>query len=282
MVHGFLLVDKDKGRTSFSLVSALRKRFNQKRVGFAGTLDPLATGLMIMGLGEYTKLLPYLESADKVYEVEAELGFISTTYDAEGEITACNEVNKPSKQQIEDLLNKKFIGEIEQIPPCFSAIKIDGERAYLKARKGEQVEMKPRSVHIFDIELLNYNFPLIRLSVHCSKGTYIRSLVHDIGQDLNCGAYVKELRRTKISKIDVSQAKNVDQAQIIDEKAVLLGIPRIKLDEDEAKKLLLGNFLSTDLQGNQQFLGYCGDKLLGILEVLPKRGIIKIKRKLNY
>jgi tRNA pseudouridine55 synthase len=189
---GFLFIDKAKGEASFNGVTTLRKLLSQRRIGFAGTLDPLATGLMIYAIGDATKLLTYLDKSDKVYETVVHLGGVSSTYDAAGKVEVNAGCPEPTRRQIEKLLEDYFTGEIHQTPPVFSAIKVKGKPAYSYARKGKEIELKSRKVSIFEIEIVTYSWPLLRLRVHCSSGTYIRSIAHDLGKMLGCGGYVDE------------------------------------------------------------------------------------------
>lgn len=213
-MRGFLLVDKGKGITSFDVVHKVRKWSGEKRVGHAGTLDPLATGLLLVAVGEATKLLEYFVGMDKEYEVRAKFGAVSDTYDAEGKIEVLEEkgmekYSKFSKKDLEKLIESKFIGEIEQIPPKYSALKINGKRAMDLARKGEKFEMKGRKVMIYDLKVKEFDWPEVVFRVRCGSGTYIRSLVHDIGQEVGCGAYVQELRRVSVDKYSVDGANVV-------------------------------------------------------------------------
>lgn len=184
---------------------------NKKRfpVGHAGTLDPLATGLMIVMLGDYTKKAQEFTKLDKTYTVTARLGQTSTTGDEEGEKTTVS-TQKPTLAAVEAAL-RQFLGEIEQLPPVFSAVKIDGKRAYKLAREGKAPEMKPRMVKIYDISHIEYQYPEVDFSVAVSSGTYIRSLVEDLGKALSTGAYTAELRRTKVANYDVADALTVDK-----------------------------------------------------------------------
>lgn len=257
MLHGFLLVDKAKGINSFKLVVALRRLANQKRVGYAGTLDPLASGLMVLALGEYTKLLPYLEASDKTYLVEALLGKTSDTYDTEGRLAEGVDLEKkPALAAIGKLLREKFSGKIMQVPPRHSAIQIGGRRAYDLARQGAQFELKARPVEIFGCRILSYSYPVLQMEVHCSSGTYIRSLVHDLGQCLGCGAVVAGLRRTSvgilsmgkpevdmaIKKLEQLDAGQLEQ-QLADPRDVLAGLPHCEVSEEEYALLARGNFV---------------------------------------
>ena len=202
-----IYVDKPTGMTSFGAVARVRRILSQReghkvKVGHTGTLDPFATGLLILLAGKATKKAPELTKKDKVYEATIRLGETSTTGDPEGEITATG-AELPSEEKIAEVL-KQFTGKIEQRPPIFSAIKINGERAYKLARKGQEVEMPTRTVEIYSIEQISYSKPELQIRTHVSSGTYIRTLAEDIGKALGCGAYCSQLRRTQIAdyKID--------------------------------------------------------------------------------
>jgi len=217
-MDGFLLIDKPTGWTSFDVVNHVRHMIqnaglnttNKKRfpVGHAGTLDPLATGLVIVMVGDYTKRAMEFTKLDKTYTVTARLGQTSTTGDAEGEKTDVS-AEKPSLDVVQAAL-RQFLGEIEQVPPIFSAVKIDGKRAYKLAREGKVPEMKSRLVKIYAINDVEYQYPELTFSVSVSSGTYIRSLVEDLGKALGTGAYTAQLRRTKIAAYDVKDALVVD------------------------------------------------------------------------
>lgn len=192
---GILLINKPKGRTSFSLVSALRKRLGVKKIGHAGTLDPFATGVMILLIGKaFTRLSDQFLGQEKEYVARMHLGITTDTYDSEG-IETGSSTYQPSLIELEDILSK-FQGFLQQIPPMFSAKKIQGKKLYELARKGETIERKPVEVFV-EIELLTYSYPYVDIRVRCSKGTYIRSLAYDIGIQLGCGAHLCELKRTR-------------------------------------------------------------------------------------
>ena len=197
-----IFVDKPAGMTSFGAVARVRRILSQReghkmKVGHTGTLDPFATGLLILLAGKATKKAPELTKKDKVYEATIRLGEVSTTGDPEGEITKTG-AKLPTSEEIAEVL-KRFIGKIEQKPPIFSAIKINGQRAYKLARKGQEVEMPSRTVEIYDIEQISYSEPVLQIRTHVSSGTYIRTLAEDIGKALGCGAYCSALRRTQIA-----------------------------------------------------------------------------------
>jgi len=204
-----IFVDKPAGMSSFGAVARVRRILSEQegrkvKVGHTGTLDPFATGLLILLAGKATKKAPEMTKLDKVYEATICLGATSTTGDPEGEITITDEKPVFSPAQIEAVL-AHFVGEIEQTPPAFSAIKINGQRAYKLARKGEAVEMPTRKVTVYSIDIISYESPHLKIRAHVGSGTYIRSLAEDIGKVLGCGAYCKELRRTKISNYDIAK-----------------------------------------------------------------------------
>jgi tRNA pseudouridine55 synthase len=210
-----LLIDKPFEWTSFDVVKHLRafikRTYNLKKfkIGHAGTLDPLATGLLILCTGKMTKRIDEYQGMDKVYVGQMTLGATTPSYDKETEPDHFFPVDH---LQPDDLKNAclKFTGEIEQVPPVYSAIKIKGKRAYKYARKEQDVKIKARKVHIYEFELLNFTPPLLDFSVKCSKGTYIRSLVSDYGKSLDNGAYLSSLRRTKIGDYSVNDALSID------------------------------------------------------------------------
>jgi tRNA pseudouridine55 synthase len=213
MTDGIILIDKPAGMTSFGVVARVRRKLSERaghrvKVGHTGTLDPFATGLMILVSGKETKNAGDYSKLDKVYEATIRLGHTSSTGDPEGEITPVSDT-QPTKQAVLDALDG-FTGQIEQTPPMFSAIKINGQRAYKLARKGEVVEIPTRTVTIHTLELLDYSYPDIKIRTHVSSGTYVRSLAQDIGQVLGTGAYCTELRRIRIAKHDIADAMQLD------------------------------------------------------------------------
>jgi tRNA pseudouridine55 synthase len=210
-IGGFLLINKPKGITSHDVIDKLREITKIKKIGHAGTLDPFATGLLILGVGrDFTKRLSIFQKKDKEYIATLELGKESDTFDIEGKILK-KEIKKiPSRKEIEEIL-KNFLGEILQIPPIFSAKKIKGKKLYELARKGIKIKPKPQKVKIYEILILDYNFPYLKIKVKCSSGTYIRSLANDIGKKLGCGAYLYELKRTKIDNFSIEKAVDLDK-----------------------------------------------------------------------
>jgi tRNA pseudouridine55 synthase len=212
MNDGTILIDKPAGLTSFGVVARVRRVLTQQvgkkvKVGHTGTLDPFATGLMILVVGKECKNAEHYTKLDKVYEATFRLGQVSTTGDPEGEITNVSDL-QPTREEVEKAL-QQFVGEISQRPPIFSAIKINGQRAYKLARNGEEVEIPMRQITIHSLELLDYTYPEVIIRTHVSSGTYIRSLAVDIGKLLGTGAYCTELRRISISEWNVSEAKQL-------------------------------------------------------------------------
>lgn len=205
-----LLINKPVGWTSFDVVKKLRFTLKVKKIGHAGTLDPLATGLLIIGTGKFTKKLNDLQGLDKTYSGIIQIGKTTPSYDLETEFDAESDWSHISEKDIE-AARKKFLGEISQIPPAHSAVKVDGERAYKKARKNKEVRLEPRRLTIHQFEIDSSDLPNVKFDVSCSKGTYIRSLAHDFGQELGVGGYLKELVRTSVGEYQLSDAEDLDE-----------------------------------------------------------------------
>lgn len=209
-----ILFDKPEGWSSFKAVKAIRKRLNIKKVGHAGTLDPLATGLLVICVNKATKSISQIQDLHKNYRALIRFGTSTPSYDAATEVDMEAPFDHINQDMIEAELTKSFSGEIEQIPPMFSAIKKNGQRLYKLARKGETVERKPRRITIFKTIIHSYDVPDLDLDIECSKGTYIRSIAHDIGINLDSRAHLERLRRTKIGTFDVRNALQVDDLQV--------------------------------------------------------------------
>lgn len=235
--NSFLLINKPKDWTSHDVVAVVRKNIREQekqvalpsevlhiqkrsktKVGHAGTLDPFATGLLIVGVGrEATKRLDEFKNMPKVYIATLKLGATSTTFDPEGEITLAPNSNlpageagnqTPTTKDVKETL-KNFVGKQLQIPPMFSAKKVGGQKLYDLARKGIEIERQPCEIEIYNIELLDYTYPTLKIEVGCSTGTYVRTIAHDIGQKLGCGAYCEELKRTSIGEYKLEDAQNI-------------------------------------------------------------------------
>ncbi|MDO4781366.1 MAG: tRNA pseudouridine(55) synthase TruB [Candidatus Saccharibacteria bacterium] len=210
MYNTIILIDKPAGMSSFGVVARVRRVLSAElgkkaKVGHTGTLDPFATGLMILVTGTMCREAQRFTKLDKWYEAEIILGQTSTTGDPEGELASVSDL-RPTEAQVRAVL-AQFTGTIQQTPPAFSAIKINGQRAYKLAREGKEVAMPPRTVHIYALELVSYEYPSLTIRAHVSSGTYIRTLAEDIGTTLGTGAYCRQLRRTQIAEYTVAEAK---------------------------------------------------------------------------
>jgi tRNA pseudouridine55 synthase len=203
-ISGVLVVDKPVGLTSHDVVQIIRKGTNIRRAGHTGTLDPRASGVLVILIGPAVRLSEYVSASDKRYQAIIRLGTTTDTYDADGHITSSAPVNI-TETQFENTL-KQFIGEIEQIPPPYSAVKVKGRKAYEMARDGEEVDLQPRKIQVYNLELLEWAPPEAVIDVYCSSGTYVRSLAHDLGKTLGCGAYLVGLRRTKSGRFTLRDA----------------------------------------------------------------------------
>jgi tRNA pseudouridine55 synthase len=216
-ISGILAINKPKDWTSFDVVAKIRNKLNVKKVGHTGTLDPQATGVLVLCIGKGTKLCQKLTGFDKEYVCEITLGANSTTDDQEGEITPVKNASEAPITDIENVL-KKFTGTFAQMPPQCSAKKIKGKKAYELARKGEKAELKPVDVTVHQIELIDYKWPVLKFKISCGKGFYVRSLARDIGEKLGVGGYLTALERTKVGHFAIENAISIEQA---DEKTVL-------------------------------------------------------------
>ena len=208
-LDGALLIDKPVGPTSHDVVDAIRRQFQIKEVGHCGTLDPNATGLLIIVLGRGTKLSEKMMSADKIYEGAIKLGETTDSYDADGELTGSLPVPPLTLEQLNETA-AAFVGDLMQLPPMVSAVKKDGVPLYKLARKGIEVERKERLVHIYSFRFTGYQDPLGQFRVSCTKGTYVRTLAHDLGQKLGCGAHLAALRRVTSGRFAVADALPLD------------------------------------------------------------------------
>ncbi|PZM86390.1 tRNA pseudouridine(55) synthase TruB [Candidatus Gracilibacteria bacterium] len=215
-MDSFYFIDKPLGITSFDVIRNLRKKLNIKKMGHTGTLDPLATGGLLIATGNYTKLIPYFEKDFKTYEFEISFDGSSDSYDLGTQVKYLSLEEKKyfekniTKQKIEDVLKEKFLGEISQVPPKYSALKINGKKALEKVKNGEEFEIKARKCNIFEIELLDFKYPFVLIRAKVSAGTYIRSIAFDLGKIFGSGAYVTKLRRTSVGNLDISLTQSLD------------------------------------------------------------------------
>ena len=254
-MDGILIVNKPRGMTSHDVVAGVRRLSKQKRVGHAGTLDPMASGVLLVCLGRATRVAEYLTGTDKTYRAVMRLGVETDTYDAEGRVVATQPVNVTESTLREALLN--FAGEIDQVPPMYSALKRQGKPLYKLARKGIEVEREPRRVTIHEIALRGFmagGQPDATIDVRCSAGTYIRSLAHDIGAVLGCGAHLIELTRLASGSFTIDEAVSLQDLEGFKDlggllrplDAALQGLPAITLDADRARRVTMGQAIPLD------------------------------------
>ncbi|WGS65982.1 tRNA pseudouridine(55) synthase TruB [Marinitoga aeolica] len=245
MNNGFILIDKPAGITSHDVVEVIRKKFSTKKVGHSGTLDPFATGLLIIGINKGTRLLEYLQHQDKKYHVKAKLGIVTDTYDITGEIKETNEVQKEHINNLKEVI-LQFKGKYMQVPPMYSARKYQGKRLFELARKGKIIKMPPKEVEIYNIENIQiFEDGTFEFECEVSSGTYIRSLIMDIGYKIGIGAVTTDLRRLKVGEFDINNAVNLEE---VSEKDIIsmidmLSFPKVTLNEIGLKRALNGNHI---------------------------------------
>lgn len=251
MIDGILNIRKAPGMTSHDVVARIRKLLHQKRVGHTGTLDPLATGVLPICLGQATRVAEYLSESGKTYQAEITFGVVTDTYDAEGTVLRSPSTDALTLEHIENLL-PRFLGPQLQVPPLYSAIKIQGQPAYRHARAGEGLTLEPRPVEITALHIVDWQHPKLTLDVECSKGTYIRSLAYDLGEALGCGAYLSALLRARSGPFRIEQSLTLEQlAEVIEQGQIanylfpadyaLQNYPALHLDEETAQRVLHGN-----------------------------------------
>ena len=269
-MNGIIIVDKPQGKTSHDIVYAIRRLTGIKKVGHTGTLDPMATGVLPICIGSATKVADMLTLSDKAYTAEFVLGKTTDTLDAEGEILTETEVNVTGDEICAAIMS--FVGEIEQIPPMYSAIKQNGKKLYELARQGIEVERKPRKVTINSIDILEINGKTVTIDVSCSKGTYIRTLCADIGEKLGVGAYMTKLRRTKTGIFDISESHTLEELGTLKKetgtlKQVLITVdklfyeyPEIILNEKQKKSVTNGVRMTYKGMENQVYRVYDENK----------------------
>ena len=250
-ISGWLVVDKPAGMTSTAVVNKVRWAFGAKKAGHAGTLDPQATGVLAVALGEATKTVPYVTDALKAYRFTVRLGIATNTDDTEGEVIATSE-SRPSDAEIAAALTR-FIGDIEQVPPQFSAVKIDGERAYARARAGEEMELAARPLYVDSLEIVARPDPdHVELEMVCGKGGYVRSIARDLGQALGCRGHVESLRRIWAGPFDVEEGVGLDLIEELAKTPVLDGylrpleegladLPELRTTAEGAARMRNGN-----------------------------------------
>jgi tRNA pseudouridine55 synthase len=294
-INGVLILDKPEGISSNRALQRAKRIFSAKKAGHTGTLDLLASGVLPLCFGEATKFSQCVLNANKSYRVSAELGKRTTTCDREGEITETKPVHVTRDQLLQTL--DTFLGETQQIPSMFSALKHKGQPLYKLARKGISVLREPRTITITEIKLLDWHDSSFTLDVHCGKGTYIRNLIDDIGQALNCGAYVSSLRRLSAGPFSADQMLTLDKLETIKEQqgldalksrllpisSLIVGIPQLNVTEEQATRLQHGQKIPPkEHEATEQgvFNLCCGSRFLG-LACVDEHCILKAKRMLS-
>ncbi|WP_378952416.1 tRNA pseudouridine(55) synthase TruB [Pelosinus sp. sgz500959] len=283
MTGGLINILKPPGMTSHDVVSFVRRTYHLKRVGHAGTLDPAAAGVLPVALGPATRMLEYMTDCDKSYRVELTIGYETDTGDDTGTITHSIDCIMPAQSQIEEVLSS-FLGTIEQVPPMYSAIKIQGKKLYELARAGITVERQARKITIHEINLLKVNEKSILFDVTCSKGTYIRSLCTDIGAKINCPVVMSFLVRTRVGSFEIGQAVTLEEISTNSESAILPVdhaleyMPKIILSQEVAKAFKHGQTIPTTMsdEGGQNLLRIYDheDVLIGIGQKKEKAAVI--------
>ena len=291
-MNGVILINKEKGISSFGVVAKIRKTLNIKKVGHTGTLDPNATGLLPILIGNGTKISKYLIEHDKTYIAKLKLGIKTTTADEEGDILEKDDfkLNKKDEDFYIQIFNS-FIGKSTQIPPIYSAIKVDGKKLYEYARKNEEVEIKPREIEIYDIKIININYDEneIDFEVSCSKGTYIRTLCEDIAEKLETCGYMKELKRTRVNNFKIEYSISLEELEqnkdneeflknnVISIEKVFENKNKINLNKRKTELFLNGVKLTYNLE-DDIYLVYSNNKFIGLGKVkdnLLKREVIE-------
>lgn len=280
-MNGLLVIDKPQGITSHTVVQKVRRACKIKRVGHAGTLDPLATGLLLVGVGSCTRLIEYLVATDKGYRATFRLGLVTDSQDITGEVVSEHPTAQVTEEQIREVCSH-YVGLIEQVPPMFSALKKNGVPLYRLARQGIEVERQKREITITRLDVESIDGVEVTIDVDCTKGTYIRTLCHDIGQELGCGACMTSLRRVRSGKFDESMALSLDSViqgdfELLSPTAALQGFATLIVAPSGRDKLregippLINDLVdAVELEANQQVVLMDGEKLLAVASYDPE------------
>lgn len=287
-MHGVLVVDKPQGLTSFDVVREVRRALGVKKAGHTGTLDPMATGVLPVCVGDATKIAQFITEATKAYDATVRLGVTTDTLDAEGRVLRERPVPPVTRETLEAAL-ERFRGTFEQTPPMYSAVKVGGRRLYELARAGEEVERAARKVTVFELTLRDFSAAELQLSVRCSKGFFVRSLAADLGEALGCGAHLTALRRTQSGPFTLAQAIPLAEVQargaalaarLVPMADALADVPRLDVTAAEAERVRHGGVVevAASLSGLHRVVGP-GDELLALADV--ERGRLKYRRVLT-
>ncbi|MEI8282242.1 MAG: tRNA pseudouridine(55) synthase TruB [Armatimonadota bacterium] len=255
-MFGIVLIDKPLEFTSHDVVGKLRRKFNTKRIGHAGTLDPMATGLLVVAVGPATRFLQYLPLEPKVYRAVIRFGVTTDSYDSEGEITSESPIPNDLANQLEDVI-PSMLGMIEQIPPMYSAVKVQGQPLYKLARQGIEIERKSRTIHIERMDVLAMGDATVELEIECSGGTYVRTIAHELGERIGCGAFLQSLVRTRIGAFSLENAKSIDdvsEADLIPLKKALLPMQIRLLSDLETMRVRNGGAVANLIDATDEFV----------------------------
>ena len=270
MRHGFLLIDKPTGVTSHDVVAQVRCLLPERSIGHLGTLDPAATGLLVLAVGRKAlKVVELFSFLSKEYEVSVRFGAVSTTYDAEGVIEVIPPPGGwevPEQSVVQRMIADRFLGRFQQVPPPYSAVHVGGERAYRKARQGRGVDLPSREVEVVACAIEHYAYPELTLRVRCGSGTYIRSLAHDLGQVLHCGGYLKALRRTRVGEWELTDAVPPEEAawtKVIPLKEVMAKQTCVELSDAQAADIRFGRAIPLEVE--KDAIGWNGGLPIAIL-----------------
>ena len=265
-MDGVIVIRKEKGFTSHDVVAKLRGILHMKKIGHTGTLDPDAEGVLPVALGKATRLVDMITDKEKTYEAVMRLGVVTDTQDMSGTVLSQTTERSVTEEELCTVVSS-FVGDYMQVPPMYSALKVNGKKLYELAREGKTVERKPRPVHFYEIEILDISFPLVRFRVTCSKGTYIRTLCHDIGEKLGCGAAMESLLRTKVGRFTLDDAitlaqteeavqKGIIESKILGIEEILAEYPRVCCTKEGDRLLANGNLLVQALVDAQEKNGW--------------------------
>jgi tRNA pseudouridine55 synthase len=283
--HGLLVLDKPRGLTSRDVVDRAQRLFPRgTKIGHTGTLDPLATGVLVLCVGATTRLTEYVQRMPKTYRAGIRLGSRSDTDDADGKVTPVADSPAPDRAAVEKSLQGS-IGDIEQVPPGFSAAKVSGRRAYALARRGEEVTLAPRRVCIYGIDLLAYDYPRLAIEVRCGKGTYIRSLARDLGERLGCGGLIETLQRTRVGPFTIEQALPVEadpatvRASLLPPMAAVVDLGRVTLGAADLARVRQGNSVRVgEMQpADVDEVAICDERgsLVAVARVARQQGLLR-------
>lgn len=282
---GWIVIDKPLGMTCTRVGSTLRRLLGIKKIGHLGTLDPLASGVLAFAIGEATKAIPYYKNTTKIYEFEITWGEQRTTDDAEGSVVATSSI-RPSLAEIESIY-KNFIGDLQQVPPIYSAIKVDGKRSYKAAREGQDIALKARQITVYDLEIIKAENENCQFKATCGSGTYIRSLGRDMAQALNTVGYISKLKRIKDGKFNINDAISLENLEKIDHKeryqyikpirAVLDDIPAVPVSAFDVEKIRCGMAIKSEIDFGDSFVALCFEEELLAIAAF-KEGLLYPKR----